>query len=143
MAITEMLRVLKAGGTIAFSIWPLELLVGSSFILVGKYMPPPPPGVSPPPQWGDIAIVRERLGNGVKHIHFDRDRMLVPALSPKHYRTYIEQTAGPMIKLVQSLGTTDPARLAEFRREYEELVAPYFENNLIRQDYLLTRATKI
>ena len=48
-----------------------------------------------------------------------------------------------MIKLVQSLGQSDPARLAEFRREYEELARPYFENNLLRQDYLLTRATKV
>jgi SAM-dependent methyltransferase len=31
-----------------------------------RYMPPPPPGVSPPPQWGDVAIVRERLGAAVK-----------------------------------------------------------------------------
>ena len=143
VAIGEMLRVLKPGGTIAFATWPPELLIGSSFSLVGKYMPPPPPGVSPPPQWGDIALVRERLGAKVKDVQFDRDRMLVPALSLKHYIAFLERTVGPMIKLVQSLGPTDPARLAEFRREYEELIRPYFENNLIRQDYLLTRATKV
>jgi Methylase involved in ubiquinone/menaquinone biosynthesis len=49
VALAEMLRVLKPGGTVAFSTWPPELLIGSSFSLVGKYMPPPPPGVSPPP----------------------------------------------------------------------------------------------
>jgi len=142
VAIAEMLRVLKPGGTIAFSTWPPELLIGSSFSLVGKYMPPPPPGVSPPPQWGDVAIVRERLGSKVKNIQFDRDRMLFPTLSLKHYIAFLERTVGPMIKLAQSLGATNPARLAEFRREYEDLARPYFENNLIRQDYLLTRATK-
>ncbi|MFN2622032.1 MAG: class I SAM-dependent methyltransferase [Chthoniobacterales bacterium] len=143
VAIAEMLRVLKPGGTIAFATWPPELLVGSSFSLVGKYMPPPPPGVSPPPQWGDISIVQERLGTRVKDIQFDRDRMFVPALSLKHYIAFLERTVGPMIKLVQSLGPTDPVRLAEFRREYEELLRPYFDNNLLRQDYLLTRATKV
>jgi SAM-dependent methyltransferase len=143
VAIAEMLRVLKPGGTIAFSTWPPELLVGSSFTLVGRYMPPPPPGVSPPSQWGDIAIVRERLGTAVKDIVFDRDRMLFPALSLQHYRTLIERTAGPMLKLVEALGANDPARLAEFRREYEALVRPYFEHNVVRQDYLLTRATKL
>src|SRR6185369_2183003 len=55
MAIAEMLRVLKPGGTIAFATWPPELLIGSSFRLVASYMPPPPPGVSPPPQWVDVA----------------------------------------------------------------------------------------
>jgi SAM-dependent methyltransferase len=143
VAIAEMLRVLNSGGTIAFATWPPELLIGSSFSLVGKYMPPPPPGVSPPPQWGDITTVRERLGSKVKDIQFDRDRMLAPALSLKHYIAFLERTVGPMIKLVQSLGPSDPARLAEFRREYEQLARPYFENNQIRQDYLLTRATKV
>ena len=141
VAISEMLRVLKSGGTIAFSTWPPELLIGSSFALVARYMPPPP-GVAPSPQWGDIQIVRQRLGAAVENIRFDRDRMLFPALSPQHYRAHVEQTAGPMIKLAESLSATDPARLAQFRREYETLAAPYLENNVVRQDYLLTRATK-
>jgi hypothetical protein len=69
--------------------------------------------------------------------------MLCPALSLKHYIGFLERTVGPMIKLVQSLASTEPARLTEFRRAYEELVRPYFENNVVRQDYLLTRATKV
>ena len=142
VAVAEMLRVLKPGGTIAFATWPQELLIGSSFRLVASYMPPPPPGVSPPPQWGDVAIVRERLGSAVKDITFDRGCMLFPALSVKNYRHHIEQTAGPMLKLVEMLSTTDPEGLAQIRREYEALAEPYFENNVLRQDYLLTRATK-
>ena len=86
--------------------------------------------------------MRQRLGDAVENIRFDRDRMLFPALSPQHYRRHLEQTAGPMIKLVESLSVSDPAGLAQFRREYETLAAPYFENNTLRQDYLLTRATK-
>jgi SAM-dependent methyltransferase len=142
MAIAEMLRVLKPGGTIAFSTWPPELLIGRSFALVASYMPPSPPGVKPPPQWGNVDVVRERLGNAVRDPMFDRDRMHFPALSPQHYRVVIQSTAGPMLKLTESLRATDPARLAQFEREYEELVADYFEDNLVRQDYLLTRATK-
>ncbi len=143
VAISEMLRVLRPGGTIAFTTWPPELLIGSSFALVGSYMPPLPPGVSPSPQWGDVAIVRERLGSAVKAILFDRGCMLFPALSVQNYRDRIEQTAGPMLKLVESLSATDPARLAQFRRDYDALVAPYFEDNIVRQDYLLTRAVKV
>jgi SAM-dependent methyltransferase len=143
VVVAEMLRVLKPGGTIAFATWPPELLIGSSFALVGKYMPPPPPGVSPPPQWGDVAIVRERLGSAVKEILFDRGCMLFPALSVQNYRDYLERNAGPMLKLVESLATSDPGRLAQFRHEYETLVAPYFEDNIVRQDYLLTRAVKV
>jgi SAM-dependent methyltransferase len=142
VAIAEMLRVLKPGGTIAFATWPPELLIGSSFKLVATYIPPPP-GVSSPPEWGDVAIVRERLGSAVKDILFDRACMLFPALSIQNYRDHIERTAGPMLKLVESLLTSDPARLAQFRGEYDALVAPYFEDNIVRQDYLLTRAVKV
>jgi SAM-dependent methyltransferase len=143
VAIAEMLRVLKPGGTIAFSTWPPELFVGRMFALVSSYMPPPPPGVSPPPQWGDPNIVRQRLGTTVRDIVFDRATMLVAALSPQHHRAVTERTAGPMVKLVESLKASDPAKLAAFRREYDALAAEYFEENILRQDYLITRATKI
>jgi len=142
VAVGEMLRVLKRGGTIAFATWPAELMIGSSFRLMSKYMPPPPPGVSPPPQWGEVAIVRERLGAAVTDIMFDRGCMLVPALSVQNYRDHLEHTAGPMLKLVEWLAS-DPGRLAQFRAEYDALVAPYFEDNVVRQDYLLTRAVKV
>ena len=143
VAIAEMLRVLKPGGTIAFSTWPPELYVGRMFAVTASYMPPPPLGVSPPPQWGDPYIIRQRLGAAVKDIVFDRATMLVPALSPQHHRTLTERTAGPIVKLVESLTTSDPAKLAAFRREYDALASEYIEENILRQDYLITRATKI
>jgi SAM-dependent methyltransferase len=144
VAIAEMLRVLKPGGTIAFSTWPPELFVGRTFLLVARYAPTPPPaGIPSPVLWGDPNVVRERLGKAVRDLVFDRDRMLVPALSLPHYRTMFERTAGPVLKLVEALSASDPAKLAEFRREAEALVAEYLRDNLVRQDYLLTRATKI
>jgi SAM-dependent methyltransferase len=142
ITIREMLRVLKKGGTIAFATWPPNLLIGSSFTLVGSYMPPLPPGVSPSPLWGDPNIVRERLGDAVVDLVFDSGRMQFPALSLPHYRAQIERTAGPMLKLVAMLSESDPQKLAKFRREYDAMIAPYFEDNIVRQDYLLTRATK-
>jgi SAM-dependent methyltransferase len=143
VALAQMLRVLKPGGTIAFSTWPPELCVGRVFALVGRYLPPPPPGVPPPTLWGEPPVIRERLGDAVKDVLFDRARMSVPALSLQHNRMMMERTAGPVIKLVASLTATDPKTLAAFRRDYEALVSDYFENNLIRQDYLVTRATKV
>ena len=97
-AVAEMLRVLKPGGTIAFSTWPPELVLGRLLALGARYIPPLPQGVPPPALWGDPNVVRERLG---------------------------------------------AARLAVFRREFEAIVADYFEDNAVRHDYLLTRATKI
>jgi SAM-dependent methyltransferase len=143
VAIGEMLRVLKPGGTIAFSTWPPELFAGRVFALVANYLPPPPPGVAPPAQWGDPNIVRQRLGSAVKDVVFHRATMLIPALSPSHRRTAAEKSSGPMVRLVAALEGSDPAKLEQFRREYDALASEYFEDNLLRQDYLITRATKI
>ncbi len=65
--------------------------------------------------------------------------MAVPALSLAHYRLFMERSVGPMERLVASLAG-DPERLAALRREYEQISAPYFTNNVISQEYLLTKA---
>ena len=142
VAIAEMLRVLKPGGTIAFSTWPPDLFVGRMFKLASSYLPPPPPGVAPPPQWGDENVVRERLGGAVKDITFQRDTLRAPALSPQHYRAMTERTAGPLVKLVEQLSAGDPAKLAAFRKEFDALIAGFSDENFVRQEFLMTRATK-
>jgi SAM-dependent methyltransferase len=143
MAIGEMLRVLKPGGTIAFSTWPPELFVGRTLALAGRYAPPPPPGLMPPSLWGDPQVVSERLGTAVRDIAFDRATIPVPALSVGHFREVIERSAGPLVKLVESLSAADPQKLATFRREYDAITAEYYDGNIVRQDYLITRAVKV
>jgi SAM-dependent methyltransferase len=143
LALSEMLRVLKPGGTIAFSTWPPEQLVGRSFGLLAQYLPPAPMGLSPPPQWGDPKIVEQRLGAAVSDVVFYRGTMQAPALSPQHYRANMERSAGPMRKLVEALAASDPAKLAQFRREFEMLASEYIHDNIAVQDYLITRARKV
>lgn len=142
VAIREMLRVLRPGGTIAFSTWPPEMFIGRMFVLVASYMPPPPPGASPPVQWGEPTLVRERLGDAVTDIRFRRGRMYAPTLSPQHSRAFMERTAGPVVKLVQMLSTSDLPKLAQFRADYEKLVAESAVDNVITQEFLMTRGTK-
>src|SRR5207244_11490573 len=115
-AMACMLRSLTPCGTLAFSSCPPELCIGRLFALLGRYLPPPPPGVVPPHLWGDPNVVRERLGNAVKDLRFDRATMRVPALSLQHNRAAFEKTAGPILKLVESLTATDPAKLETYRR---------------------------
>ncbi|WP_394836444.1 class I SAM-dependent methyltransferase [Pendulispora rubella] len=143
VALREMLRVLRPGGVIAFSTWPPDVFTGKMFALVAGYAPPPPAGVASPLQWGDPTVVRERLGSAVKDICFDRGTMRMQILSPQHHREFMERHIGPVNKLVRALEASDKQRLAEFRREFEELSSVYFEDNHVRQDFLMTRAVKV
>lgn len=142
VATSEMLRVLRPGGTLAFSTWPPELYVGKFLALTMRYAPPAPAGVSPPPLWGDPNVVRDRLGDAVRDLVFDRDVMFVPVLSPRHARFFSEQGIGPLAKVVQTLAQEDPEKLEGLRREVEALMSLYFEDNRLRQDFLLSRAVK-
>jgi SAM-dependent methyltransferase len=140
VAIAEMLRVLKPGGVIAFSTWPPEHFFGQMAALVEKYQPPPP-GIVSPLQWGDPSIVRQRLGEAVSDIVFDRGVIGFPALSPQHYRSGAEETSMPLAKLMQTL-QGDATRLATFRAELDGCIGRHLEDNMVRQHYLMTRATK-
>ena len=144
VAISEMLRVLRSGGTIAFSTWPPELLSGRSMRLQASYTPAPAQAAPPPSPtlWGDPNVVRQRLGDAVNDIVFDRDHLLTPTLSPQHYRLERERASGTMIRMTEALSAANPDRLQDFRREYDTLVAEYLNDNVVRQDYLLTRAKK-
>ena len=140
VAAKEMLRVLKPGGRIAFATWPPEQLIGRLFALNGSYVPPPP-GIPPVGLWGDPGVVRQRLGDGVADLHFERGVMAWNALSPVHYRTMHEAKNGPFIRTVATL-SKEPQRLATWRDEVDRLTAAYHVDNVVRHEYLLTRGTK-
>lgn len=136
----EMLRVLKPGGWIAFATWPPEQFVGRAFALTSKYVTPPQ-GVAPPILWGDIKTVQERLGNGVRDLYFERGIMGVPTLSPDHFLEWQTLKIGPFIRTIKAL-EKEPAKLAAYRKESADLIASYTVDNVVRHEYLLTRATK-
>jgi SAM-dependent methyltransferase len=139
VVIAEMRRVLAPNGRIAFATWPPEHLMGRMFALVAGNSPLPPSGAAPTEQWGDPAIIADRLGARFGALCFERGIMAVPALSVNHYRLLIESTVGPMQTLVERLAT-DPQQLSAIRADYEALIGRHFAGNVVRHDYLLTQA---
>ncbi|MGH8800729.1 MAG: class I SAM-dependent methyltransferase [Casimicrobiaceae bacterium] len=140
LVMAEMRRVLKPTGRIAFATWPPEHLIGRMLAFVGRQSPPPPPGAAPPPHWGNPALVAEHLAAHFDAPFFARGTMVIQALSLEHFRLFMERSVGPIRKLVERY-SAEPDRLATMRAEFDALVAPYFVDNLVYQDYLLTRAT--
>jgi hypothetical protein len=54
----------------------------------------------------------------------------------------MEQTAGPLIRILQ-LYADDPTKLAAFRTELDAAMKPYFRDNVMHQEFLMSRATKV
>ena len=104
-------------------------------------MPPPGPGIASPVQWGDPNVVRDRLGAAVRELFFERGLMTVPTLSPEHYLAWRSAKIGPFIRTVEHL-KKEPARLEAYLREYGTLIGEYLVDNILRHEYLLTRAIK-
>jgi len=58
----ELLRVCAPGGRVVMTTWVNDGFAGELFQLTGRFMPPPPPGVQPPPLWGVEQHVEEVFG---------------------------------------------------------------------------------
>jgi SAM-dependent methyltransferase len=145
VALAQMLRVLRPGGRIAFSVWPPQSFVGHQFALMSQYLPPPPPGApqaAAPADWGERDVIARRLGGLVGDLEFQDDVMDVPALSLSHARRWHEMTIGPLAKIIASL-KEDPGRLAELRARFEGLAAEVFADNRLRMQFLMARAVKV
>ncbi len=67
----EMARVCRPRGRLLMGNWTPEGMAGQVFQLIAKHVPPPP-GISPPPLWGDESIVQERLAEGFTDIQLTR-----------------------------------------------------------------------
>ena len=84
----------------------------------------------------------ERLAGKFEPPFFARAVMEFPALSLGHFREFMERSIGPMQKLIES-SVHQPDTLSRLRGEFEALAAPYYYDNVVRQDYLLTRAKAV
>lgn len=140
-AAAELLRVAKPGGCIAFTTWPPESAVGQIFKAVGTLLPPPP-GAAPPPQWGVPERVRERLGEAVTDLRFERGTVSWPMLSAGHLWALFRDSYGPFVTAMAKL-EGEPAKQQALGMSVKSIFENFFHDNVVTFDYLLTRATKV
>ena len=116
--------------------------MGQFFQINAKYGPPLPDGAAAPVQWGSVEIITNRLQNAVQEITFDRDKLEMPGLSVAHIRANFEKGAGPLKRMVESFGD-EPEKLSILRSKIDEAIFEYFEDNLLRMDFIMTKGKKL
>ena len=128
MAAAELVRVCRPGGRIAMANWMPGGFAGQVLWTVGKYAPPPP-GVPPPAQWGDEAIVRERLRDGVADLRMTKRVCPIKyPFPPSEVVEFFRMYFGPVNRAFAALDGDGQAAL---RRDLEQL---WSEHNRARDD---------
>jgi SAM-dependent methyltransferase len=141
-AASELMRVVRPGGMIAFTAWTPEGLIGGTFKAVGGYMPPPPPELKPPVTWGNEDHVRDLLGDSGVELSFERRSVTFKHDSPESWLEYDERILGPAIMAKAAL--EPQGRYEELREDLLRLYRTANESDdgtfRAQAEYLLTVA---
>lgn len=105
----ELLRVCRPGGRIGMVNWTPDSYVGELFRAIGRQLPPPP-GLRPPVQWGDLERLRELFGPDVT-IHAPRRRFLWRFPSAEFQADFFATNYGPAHTALRGLGAEAAATL--------------------------------
>jgi SAM-dependent methyltransferase len=126
---SEMRRVCRPGGRIAFACWTPEGTIGEMFRVMAS-VNPPPPGGQPPPLWGTEEHVRDLLGDA----QFGRAEVEWRDESVESYARFMEESFGPLIAARQQGGD----RVHEAYVDYLERVNEADDGTLrFRGEYLV------
>ncbi len=121
VATAELVRVCRPGGTIGVLSWTPGGFVGQLFATMKGYVPAPPPGVQPPPLWGDEAHVRELFGDAVTGLEARRETLPVDRFAtPEEFRDFFKHNYGPTVVAYRGLAD-DPDRTAALDADLDEL----------------------
>jgi SAM-dependent methyltransferase len=139
----ELVRVCRPGGTIGLLSWTPTGFIGQMFATMKPYVPPPPPGVQPPPLWGSAEHVRELLGDRVEDIQTHVQALTVDFFgTPEAFRDYFKSNYGPTIVAYRGIAD-DPDRTAALDRDLVELARRFdLGQGRTEWEYLLVTARR-
>jgi ubiquinone/menaquinone biosynthesis C-methylase UbiE len=143
----ELVRVCRPGGTIGMINWTPHGLIGNLFATMKPYAPPPPPGASPAPLWGDEAHVRELFSDRVTGLDMRRQKVVMDhCANPVEFREYWKRNYGPTIAAYK-FNADRPERAAALDRDFLTLLTEWNKSDAPGRtaydaEYLLITATK-
>jgi len=137
----ELVRVCRSGGTIGLINWTPEGFIGQMFATMKPYAPPPPPGASPAPLWGDEDHVRELFGDRVFDLDVRRQVVRIGRFgNAEAFRDFFKHNYGPTIAVYRTLGF-DTERVAALDHELVELARRFgADSGTMSWEYLLVTA---
>lgn len=138
----ELVRVCRPGGTIGLINWTPTGFIGRLFATMKPFAPPPPPGASPAPLWGDEAHVTELFGDRVADVSMRRQTVVLDRRSgPQEFREYWKRNYGPTIA-VYAYNADKPEQAAALDAAFLDFLASTQHDGRWEAEYLLVTATR-
>ena len=138
----EMFRVCREGGLVAMANYSWAGFLGEYAKILARYSNPAPVPLPSPFEWGDAAVIRQRLGHLASEIEVRPETLTMSFASVEAGIEMWERTNAPTIAIRTML---PPERYAEFRTQAVELMR---EANRARRglelesDYVMVLARK-
>jgi ubiquinone/menaquinone biosynthesis C-methylase UbiE len=122
----ELIRVCRPGGTIAMANWTRDGLVGETFVVTARFVPPPD-GVPSPLLWGDKDVVTQRLVEGCSTVQTTRRHIAIEyPYPPKEVVQFFRKYFGPTQMAFSRL---DENAQREYAAEMEKVWDKYNEGS--------------
>ena len=139
----ELVRVVRAGGTLGLINWTPEGFIGQMFATMKPYAPPPPAGAQPPPLWGNEDHVRALLGERVTDVAARRQTVRIEAFeTAEAFRDFFKARYGPTIAVYRAIAD-EPERVAALDHELAELARRHdLGGGAMEWEYLLLTARR-
>lgn len=131
----ELVRTTRPGGRIGFTAWTPGSAIDEMVTTLVEHLPPRGDAPPPPHLWGDPDVVRDRLGDGVTDLQFERCVTAYPALSPAHFWDEMARDSGLILLALDHVDDDHRPALDEAESDALE---PFFvrEDNAMELEYL-------
>lgn len=140
-AADELVRVCRPGGTIGLINWTPTGFIGRLLATMKPYAPPPPPGASPGPLWGDEGHVTELLGDRVTEVIMRRQTVTFDhCTEPLEFREYWKRNYGPTIS-AYTFNADNPKQSAALDEAFLDFLTATQRDGHWEAEYLLVTAT--